>query len=181
MKRIGLVVVCILAACGTETGTGVRGQEAELHCRAWCDSETGCGLPNPVFCMANCIRELASACGELEASIHDCMMSVNCNDERNPCGVQKETRNECLGVLAETCAACPEGTVQGNCNPRGESCFGCYVTGGNCNVTTAEGRCRVDVGLDLCADFGACVENNGDCPLETLGPLLDSFFRATPD
>jgi hypothetical protein len=96
------------------------------------------------------------------------MISVNCNDEFGVCNVHKETANECLATLAETCAACPKGTVQGDCNARGEECYGCYYTGGNCNVTTAEGQCHVDVGLGLCTDFAGCVENDGHCPPDAI-------------
>jgi hypothetical protein len=162
MKQIALVV-CLLTACGS----GISGEEAGLHCSAWCDLETGCETGGtPASCLQDCRYNLARTCGEYVAAYQDCVRAQECNSQHSDCQVHTDAHGDCATAVAETCAACPEGTVEGDCSAGALPCFGCYDTGGDCNATNAEGDCRRAVDASQCNDYPACVENEGTCPPE---------------
>jgi hypothetical protein len=147
-------------------GTGISAEEADLQCRAWCDTTTGCNTTfEPQYCLLICRGDLAITCGNYTDAYQDCVTELECDDQFRDCDVHSEAQSDCVTAMLETCAACPEGTVQGDCNAKGSPCDGCWYTGGDCNATTAEGLCGYLVDSAQCTDFAGCVENDGKCPL----------------
>jgi hypothetical protein len=153
------VLALVLVACGgdDDTRSNVSGQEAETHCRQWCDAG-GCDTDysDPAQCLQQCRYNLAFTCGEHVAAGHNCVTALGCSDPFNDCDVHLEAANECTNAVQETRRACPEGTDPGGCN----------VTGGDCNARNVEAYCRFEVDAGQCTDYEGCVANNGICPPE---------------
>jgi hypothetical protein len=155
MRTLMLTMALLVMACGEETGPGVGGQEAELHCRAWCDSG-GCytGSNSPENCRENCRNELAEPCGGFIKAEHDCMTAMSCRDPFEDCAHHDDDHRKCLSDLRSLCGNCPEGSDY----------QACFMSGGDCDATRAEADCRHLVDAGRCTDFAGCVENEGRCP-----------------
>lgn len=165
MKWAGLLLsALVLAACGGgDTGTKrVFGQEAEAHCRAWCETEACRAGYEIADCLSSCRSYLAGPCGEHTVAYQQCVRALEeCSNQFGDCDLYLRAVDECVAPINEICNNCPEGTV---CSM---GCGGgCVYAGGDCNVTPYEADCRVQVDAGRCSDFAGCVANFGDCPPE---------------
>jgi hypothetical protein len=142
-----LLLVALVAACGSDTSAGVSEQEAEIHCRAWCDG--GCGTDdNPESCRQSCRSALARLCGEHAKAEHDCMTALRCSDPFNDCDHHYDEGLQCYNELVEYCAQC-EGT------PEQEST--CTRYSGECGSDLETARCEYEVRSGWCSDMECCL------------------------
>lgn len=160
MERNGLLMVCMLVACASETTGGVSVQEQELLCGEWCDVATGCDdlFSDTLNCSLFCRSQLAQPCGVQVAAYQNCLMDLRCDDPLNDCEMQLEALNACRVSLDTRCSMCPQGTACYN-----DGCGAACELTGDCNYTQTEGSCRHQIDSGYCTDFAGCIED-GECP-----------------
>jgi hypothetical protein len=143
-----------IACLGAETGPGpgVGGEEAEVHCQAWCDVTTGCDTAweNPNDCLLACRNDIAKPCGEHLVTYRRCVLFRACDDQ--DCEQYADAEEECHTALAEMCDACQPDP------PNVENT--CLGHSGSCDPDWETGLCEYRVRTGECPDVATCLETD---------------------
>jgi len=152
MQRLGWMMV-LVAACGSDTSTGVSGQEAELHCRAWCDGGCGDDGRSAETCRRSCRYELARPCGEHTKAEHDCLTALRCSDTFNDCDHHGDEWGQCRQELIAYCEQCEGTPEQENACRNGSGECGSDPNTAECEYYVRAGVCS-NAELELCLMSG---------------------------
>jgi len=165
-----------MVGCGTDSpstdlSAGVKGEDVAEWCHRSCFI-IGCRTPpeGPESCIEECKRELAAPCGGYLAVVEQCV-DADCHWDLAGCDRDIVAYEECRRELRETCEACPEGTVVGDCIAESSHIFhcredlrACYLTYGDCNAGPYDGLCSIELTAGLCnVGYETCVAQEGDC------------------
>jgi len=155
MKKLILAMALFAMACGTDDSVGVGGQDAELHCRAWCDDTTGCAgaefnasSSTGAACLSRCRGKLAEPCSEHSLAEHECITALECNDQFGDCRHHYDEYDQCRRDLDDFCDECPGD---------GQDAYQCFQYTGECGHDRDTARCDFYVREGRCPSVAACM------------------------